>query len=390
VRTVLRPGTFPWVAPAPAGKTLATTTTTGLAVWDVAGRRGRHPFGRPLTAVRALAFAPDGRTLLTASTEPPGVVEKREAYGALGVGTEVCYRAWTTGAVADLRFWDPASGKEQPALPGQQTLGAYALALAPDGRTLVSAGMGGSLWLWDLAGRRAAGRLFVNPQAEQDWRVWETGKNSPWGVVPSLPQEVRSLAVSPDGRWLVAAGSGAEVARWDLSAGRPERQPLPGKHITFALGFSPSGRTLALGQGGDVELWDVATWTLRRTLTGHRGLLLALAFAPDGRRLASGGADGRVLLWDPGAGRQTAALAAHTPSVGGVAFTPDGKTLASGGQDGKVRLWNVRTGQELATLEGHRGSVLAVAFSPDGQTLASGGASDNHAGEVYLWQARPR
>jgi WD40 repeat protein/serine/threonine protein kinase len=405
VRTLLRDG-FRRCALSPDGKTLATTTRSGaVKLWEVESRRVRQPSGQPLPPVQALAFSRDGRTLITASSERPNDLETRKVHTLFGVGGVARYRCWATGAVANLRFWDAVSGSERPAPPGQETLGAYALACSPDGRTLVSAGAGGSLWLWDLEqGEKNPGRLarnstpfFGSTEAENDWKLWELGRSSPWGMAPLFRDHVRGLAVSPDGRWLASAGGKREVVVWDLSGGRP--QPVHSDKVGGrVVAFSPDGQTLAVGGGNEIRLWDVPSWTVQRTLTGHQGTVSCLAFAPDGQTLASGGADWPILLWDVSAstkdrqagGQKREELRGHTNWVYAVAFTPDGKTLASGGADGKVRLWNVRTAQELATLEGHSGVVSAVAFSPDGLTLASGGESDDHAGEVYLWQARDR
>src|SRR5262249_8513978 len=109
---------------------------------------------------------------------------------------------------------------------------------------------------------------------------------------------VTALAISPDGRWLVAATEDSSTARlWNLAAPEPPHQPYPraghiGRFGVTAVAFSPDSRWLATG-GYDkkVRLWPLnsADPSARpRILTDHEGSITALAFSPDGRWLATG------------------------------------------------------------------------------------------------------
>ena len=111
--------------------------------------------------IRALALSPGG-DLLAVGGDAPGILLVTRADGA---------------TVADL------SGHEQPVT---------ALAFAPDGRTLLSAGRDGLVYLWDMATHR--------PRETFDW-----------GLGP-----LYSLAVAPDGMTAAVGGADGRVVVWDM------------------------------------------------------------------------------------------------------------------------------------------------------------------------------
>ncbi len=113
--------------------------------------------------------------------------------------------------------------------------------------------------------------------------------------------EVRSVAISPDDRFLAAGIRYGWVRVWD----RKTKQEIATMkaHVgeTWAVAFTPNGKTLAAGGGdwnrpGEVRLWDTATWKERKTLR-HSGEVLCLAISPNGRLLAAGGWDRKVRVW---------------------------------------------------------------------------------------------
>src|SRR5262249_15163695 len=91
--------------------------------------------------------------------------------------------------------------------------------------------------------------------------------------------DARSVAVSPDGRWLVAGSFGHNGAQiWRVSDGaRVAHLAIEG---LVELLFSPDGKWLMV-QGTPCRLWAAETWREVRRFDGG-----GLGFSPDGRLVA--------------------------------------------------------------------------------------------------------
>ncbi|MBI5665965.1 MAG: caspase family protein [Nitrospirae bacterium] len=206
-------------------------------------------------------------------------------------------------------------------------------------------------------------------------------KQTDFRTLEGHSEEVRTIALSPDGKMLASGGEDEVVILWALSTGE-KLQTLKGHSDEInSLAFSPDGKTLASGDSGEtIILWNTATGEKVNTLKGEDSVL-SLAFSPDGKTLASGDADETVILWDTESGKDIKTLKEHSGEVYSVAFSPDGKTLASGSDDKTIILWDIAGGEKRSVLKGHKDAVNSVAFRPDSQILASGSSDKT----IALW-----
>jgi WD40 repeat protein len=273
-----------------------------------------------------------------------------------------------------------------------------------------------------------------------EWRyLWQFCHSQARATLAIQSNSVRSLATSPDSRWLAVVEDG--VTLWDVA----KRQPVEtltlktsSKAIAFSanssllayqddptnsppsicvwdialqqivnkirlnspscgLAFANNGRTLAIAEAAPVNrvgIWDlisgINTWsspTEFSEISPHNPPLL---LAPDASFVIYGGGEKKpaVRIIDLPSGKVRWERDTVREFVSALALSPDGKMLASGTAftPGPIQLWDTLTGQEVGRMEGHQAWVSTLAFLPDGKTLISTSADQT----IRLWNVETR
>jgi Tol biopolymer transport system component len=135
-----------------------------IRLWDLKGKQLLR-FEEGPEAVNSLAFAPDGRTLISANGDWPGTI---------------C-------------LWDAATGKELFRFEEQHSR-LFHVAFSPDGKTVAAAGI------------------------EPGLRLWETATGKERHRFPLLSREVHAVAFAPDGKRLAASCGDTTALVWDLTS----------------------------------------------------------------------------------------------------------------------------------------------------------------------------
>jgi WD40 repeat protein len=284
-----------------------------------------------LSEVNAVAFAPNGKTVLTGCE-----------YGMVWLwDCRTCEPVWTDN--------------EHPTR-------VLAVAFGPDGKTVVTQSEDQTALLRDAA----TGKLIGSPL--------EAGKVTEGGLEGTEMASIVALAFSPNGKTVLTAGR-STAQLWDAATGKPTGGPFEhGNGVTdecLAAAFSPDGNTVLTGRYGSADLWDTKTRKLVRSLaSGAPGFdVRAVAFAQHGKSVATGSDDGTARLWDPTTGNPIGAPMVHQAGVTAVVFSPDGKLVVTGSSDRSARLWDAGTGNPLGQSLRLQSKVRSLAFSPDGKTV---------------------
>jgi len=269
-----------------------------------------------------------------------------------------------------VRVYDGATGDLLHTLE-RHTSGVATVAMSPDGSRLASGGVDRTVQLWDpRSGERIGGQrisaepsqLVFSPEGDRFagvgyysavGHIWEAGGGGPLGEIGGHNTRLRSVAWSPDGRWIVSGDGDGVVVLHDANSGETIFTLNAVTDAAEAVAISPDGNQLAVGSGrGVIALYDTATQMLTASWGVHSGQVTSLTYSPDGSLLISAGLDEAIRFWDaPGAqGTYTgasvrdirlAAYGGHGAPVRSIAISRDGSTLVSGGDDWRALVWRI-------------------------------------------------
>ena len=174
---------------------------------------------------------------------------------------------------------------------------------------------------------------------------------------------------------MVSGSDDNTVRLWDSETRQAIGQPMAGHTSSVrSVAFSPEGRYVVSGSWDNtVRLWDSERrQAIGQPMAGHTNWVTSVAFSPDGRYVVSGSDDNTVRLWDSER-RQAIGqpMAGHTSCVKSVAFSPEGRYVVSGSRDKTVRLWDVAelkargctTGKILLTWHQEINSIALTPYS---------------------------
>lgn len=209
--------------------------------------------------------------------------------------------------------------------------------------------------------------------------------------------EIKSVAFSPDSKYLVAAGSGNSAQIWDTQSGTKLKDLYfkDGDFLIYHVLYSPDGKYVAASTIEDVAVWDARTDKLLYILRGDAKDIaldgVRITFTPDNNYILVSDTAGST-LWDIHTGRKTRTFSYHAgwersyPEQ----LSSDGKYLLTSGED-DVLLWDVETGKIIKKV-GYEGFAITpdATFLPDGENIL---ISVSHAQEhglapINIWNMK--
>jgi RNA polymerase sigma factor (sigma-70 family) len=270
------------------GRLLVTGSGDEICLWDVASARRIYRLaghGQQGSVLRSVVFTADDRSFLS----------------------------W--GPDMNVRRWDVRTGKataEQAIRPPGVRVPSEDDEPIDRDRELLRLTLSGGQFTPD-------GRYLIL-QVGEKWYVFETATGKELRSFPSEGRLARGVAISPDGKLLVATGHGTAVqvkrpdgtrgflpaeghpvTCWDLTTGEQRKQITLPEEAPGPVAFSLDGARIAVASsrpGARIRILDVTTGRELRKIEGMHGVVRSLAFMPDGKRLVSGMEDSSALIWD--------------------------------------------------------------------------------------------
>jgi WD40 repeat protein len=197
---------------------------------------------------------------------------------------------------------------------------------------------------------------------------------------------VQSLAVFPDSERFVIGHNDGSLLVCDAATGKVLNDQPGHRGVVWAAGLTDGDRTgVTTAMDGTIRRWDLLSGQeIGRTAIDQLDLFQALGVAPDGRTVLGRGRIGRAWIMgliNATTGKLITRLPLNSNPVSDryrpFAWLADGSLIVSDGA-GKATRFD-RDGRELQTFRADGREVNALAVSPDEQTLVLAGASSRPA-----------
>lgn len=216
-----------------------------------------------------------------------------------------------------------------------------------------------------------------------------------------LSTSLRSIAIDPNGKWLLMLSDDGIVSRiaWSEieslmnASSEPKATQVSGAGSRVSVMLATTGESktessvITGGEDGEVTLWTLGESPKPEVQEIHKAAVTAIAATPTGLAgtIATGDDNGVIGIWRANSKKPIVTLSQHTGSISSLDLSDDGRWLVAASLDGDVTLWDLRDDEpQMTRLSANAGSANCVAVEKSGRWIAAGHAN----GIVTLWDLR--
>jgi WD40 repeat protein len=283
------------------------------------------------------------------------------------------------------------------------------VAVAPDGRTVLTACSDTTVGVWDSDAGKCAKKLrghtnqvqavavspdgtwAVSGSKDNTARVWDLRTYEQRWVLEGHTDCVMAVAVSGDGRVIVTGSTDATVRVWDANTGAPRKMML-NECVSFT--HRSSVLKVAVSFTGDVVVGAgfsiMRVWDFRKEEEGAKdffGVGPALDISRRGDRLLAGGGTSpcSAKVVDVSTGKTLVQIGDQHDHAHCVKFARDEVFAITVSYDFRARVWDLRTSECVWATDRQTSSVTCAALTPNGCHMITGDAF----GEARMWDVTP-
>ncbi|KAI5808872.1 WD40-repeat-containing domain protein [Peziza echinospora] len=220
-------------------------------------------------------------------------------------------------------------------------------------------------------------------------RFWEALSGICSRTIQHTDSQVNRLCISPDKRYLAAAGH-LHVKLYDIKSTNPNPILSFEGHTNnvTGVGFHCEGKWMVTSsEDGTVKIWDTRSATVQRNYN-HNSPVNDVVIHPNQGELISCDQGGNVRIWDLGENKCTHQLIPEDDvPVRSVTVATDGSMLVAGNNLGNVYVWRMIQNRDVTSLVpvtkfvAHQKYITRVLLSPDVRHLAT--CSADHTAKIW-------
>ncbi|KAK7746344.1 TOR complex subunit lst8 [Cytospora paraplurivora] len=214
---------------------------------------------------------------------------------------------------------------------------------------------------------------------------------------------ITGVAFHCEGKWMVTSSEDGTVKIWETRSGTIQRSYNHGSPANDVVIHPNQGEIISCDRSGSVRVWDLAENNCSHELIPEEDVSVSsVTVATDGSLLCAANNNGNVFVWsliqtfDRTELQPITHFSAHKEYITRILLSPDVKKLATCSADHTAKIWEVDIEEATksdengfprpfpleATLTGHQRWVWDCAFSADSAYLVTA-CSDHYA---RLWE----
>lgn len=183
---------------------------------------------------------------------------------------------------------------------------------------------------------------------------------------------ITSVAITPDGRFVVSSAFDNKCIVWDFYTGKTIRSFDRHTGSVHRVTIAPDGLTaLSASYDKTIKVWKLDTGEILQTLEGHTDSVSNFAISPNADMIVSVSDDRTVRKWELGTRSLAWTVDGHQQSGTSVVFSPDQPYAFSSSIDGTIKQWRLESGELVRSFEGHGKISSPLAITRDGNYLLS-------------------
>jgi len=214
------------------------------------------------------------------------------------------------------------------------------------------------------------GSLMATASVDKTVKLWKIPSGEVIQTIDQFKKPVIAVRFADNDRLLVAATSDMKVTVIEVN-GKVLYSKKVSDKVLRSLDISPDGKYFAVG-GADkqISIFDLSTGELKVKLTGHKGWVRSIRFSPDSKSIASGSDDKNIIVWEIESGKKSKEFPQHG-WIYDLQFSLDGKYLGAALEKGSVVFYNLNSGLISLKIDDFDHPVLKLSVSPNGKEAST-------------------